>query len=303
MSVVGASYAMFNIGEYREAVAVLDHAIELADGDVSMGAGGTFGCPYGYCLMFKGGYVLYLGELEHGRDLIERGIKIARQHGDIESTGWGYMHLTTYSFLAGEPDTALGYAQQSLEIAERIGDALSRAMAWHFLGLAERTRGEWQRAIEAVEHSAAIVRERRTSVEVDAWRLVLLGESHLGLGDPERGRGLIEEALKLARARGQRLSEALSRIALARNILSTGSTDAHRDIEQLLARTLEIGRETEAKTLFPMVYVELAELARKTGDEGRRQRELGEAHRLFTEIGATGHAERLAAELAETATG
>jgi hypothetical protein len=32
-------------------------------------------------------------------------------------------------------------------------------------------------------------------------------------------------------------------------------------------------------------------------DEGR-ERELREAHRLFTEIGASGHAERLAGELA-----
>jgi tetratricopeptide (TPR) repeat protein len=303
MSVAGGSYAMFNIGEYREAIAVLDHAIELADGDVSLGAGFSVGCPYAYCLMFKGGYVLYLGELEHGRDLIERGMKIARQEGDIESTGWGYMLLTSHSFLAGEPDTALGYAQQSLEIAERIGDSFSRAMAWHFLGLAEQTRGEWRGAIEAVERSAAISRERRTSVEVDAWRLVVLGESHLGLREPKRGRALIEEGLKLARARGQRPYEARATIALARNLLNAGSQSAQVEIEQLLARTLEIGRETEAKTLVPIVHAELAELARKTGDEDRRQRELREAHRLYIEIGAAGHAERLAAELASTVSG
>jgi tetratricopeptide (TPR) repeat protein len=246
---------------------------------------------------------LYLGELNNGRDLIERGMKIARQQGDIESAGWGYMWLTTFSFFAGEPDTALGYAQQSLEIAERIGDSFSRASAWFFLGLAERTRGEWQRAIEAAEHSAAIARERPTSVEVNPWRLVVLGESHLGLGDPDRGRGLIEEGLELARARGQRGYDALSSIALARNLLSVGTQNARKDIEQLLARALEIGRETKAKSLVPMVQVELAELARKTGDEDRRQRELREAHQLFAEIGATGHAARLAAELAETATG
>jgi hypothetical protein len=169
--------------------------------------------------------------------------------------------------------------------------------------LAEQTRGEWRRAIEAVERSAAISRERRTSVEVDAWRLVVLGESHLGLSDPQRGRGLIEEGLELARARGQRPFEALASIALARNLLTSGSQSAQEDIEQLLARALAIARETEAKTLVPRVHAELAELARKTGDEDRRQRELREAHRLYTEIGAAGHAERLAAELADTVSG
>jgi hypothetical protein len=47
-----------------------------------------------------------------------------------------------------------------------------------------------------------------------------------------------------------------------------------------------------------MVHVELAELARQSGDADGHDRELREAHRLFTEIGATGHADRLAAELA-----
>jgi hypothetical protein len=45
-----------------------------------------------------------------------------------------------------------------------------------------------------------------------------------------------------------------------------------------------------------MVHVELAELVRQTGDEAARRRELREAHRLFNDIGAIGHAERLANE-------
>ena len=43
---------------------------------------------------------------------------------------------------------------------------------------------------------------------------------------------------------------------------------------------------------------ELAELARQSGEEEECQRELREAQRLFTEIGASGHAERLAGALA-----
>jgi hypothetical protein len=39
------------------------------------------------------------------------------------------------------------------------------------------------------------------------------------------------------------------------------------------------------------------ELAHLIGDDASRERELREAHRLYTEMGATGHAERLAREL------
>ena len=52
-----------------------------------------------------------------------------------------------------------------------------------------------------------------------------------------------------------------------------------------------------AKSYEPFLHVERAELARLTGDEATRQRELREAHRLFLEIGAPIRAEQVAKEL------
>jgi hypothetical protein len=46
------------------------------------------------------------------------------------------------------------------------------------------------------------------------------------------------------------------------------------------------------------LHVERAELARLTGDEAARERELREAHRLFMEIDAPIRAEQVAKELA-----
>ena len=87
-------------------------------------------------------------------------------------------------------------------------------------------------------------------------------------------------------------------LALARVLLGSAGPAARAEIEAALARALELARDTGAKAFEPLVHVELAELARQSGDQEGRERELREAHRLFTEIGATGHAERLAAELA-----
>ena len=47
-----------------------------------------------------------------------------------------------------------------------------------------------------------------------------------------------------------------------------------------------------AKSYKPFLDVERAELARLTGDEAARERELREAHRLFIEMGATIRAPR-----------
>jgi hypothetical protein len=64
------------------------------------------------------------------------------------------------------------------------------------------------------------------------------------------------------------------------------------------ARVVEQIRDTGAKAYEPQSHVELAELVRQSDDERIWREELSEAHRLFTEIGASGYAERVAGELA-----
>jgi hypothetical protein len=55
--------------------------------------------------------------------------------------------------------------------------------------------------------------------------------------------------------------------------------------------------ETGALIYLPEIHLERAELARLVGDEVRRQRALREAHRLFTEMGATAWAEQVVRQL------
>ena len=298
LAVATSAYALWCTGEYRESVAIFDRAIELADGDPTVGAGITFGCPYALCHALKGLNLGELGELEEARRLLEQSRKIAREQGDIEMVGFSHLWSSWLAYFQGEPEAALSHAQQGLEIAERIGSSLSRAWAWFSLGLAEEMRGEWRRAIEALERSVEIARESSTAGERDAMRLALLGESYLGIGDLERARALVEEGLEIGHARGHRSHEIHASLALARVLLGSAGPAARAEIEAALARALELARDTEAKAFEPLVHVELAELARQSGDEEGRERELREAHRLFTEIGASGHAERLSAELA-----
>jgi hypothetical protein len=159
-------------------------------------------------------------------------------------------------------------------------------------------RGEWRRAIGALERSRSIAREGRAAVEGEPSRLVWLGESYLGLGDPEGACALVREGLEIAGAQGPISGEMHANLALARVLLGSAGTAARAQIDAALARALELAGQTGAKAIVPLVHVELAELARQSGDEEECQRELRRAHRLFTEIGASGHAERLQAELA-----
>jgi ABC-type transporter Mla subunit MlaD len=159
-------------------------------------------------------------------------------------------------------------------------------------------RSQWRRAIEATERSRAIARDGRTGVEAEALRLALLGEAHLGLGDRERAKVLVQEGLEIARAQGHVPGEMHASIGLARVLLGSADPAARAEIEAALGRALELAHETGAKAHEPLVHVELAELARQSDDQEGQHRELREAHRMFSEIGASGHAERLAGELA-----
>ena len=91
--------------------------------------------------------------------------------------------------------------------------------------------------------------------------------------------------------------ECEAHLALARAVLATEGLPARDTIERTLGRALSLVGETGGKALEPFIRVELGNLARLAGDEAARHRALLEAHRLFTEMGATARAEQMAKEL------
>jgi len=298
LATASMSYAYWLSGEHARNMVVIDRAIELANGDPSLGAGMPLGCPLAWCIGWKGNLTVELGDLDEGRHLIEQGRKLASDQDDIEVVGWTHMWAADWAFAAGETESALAHARQGVEIAERMGGSFSRAHAVAWLGIAERMRGEWQHSIDSIERAMAIARDGRTAMESQPWRLAMLAESYLGLGDTLHARELVEEAAALADARGQKQAGPHIQLALARVLLGTEGPIRTDEVQAALDRTLELARARKAKRFEPFVHAERAELARRTGDESGHERELREAHRLFVEIGSTGHAERLALELA-----
>jgi len=301
ITVAGTAYWKFVLGEYREAIAIVDRALELADGDLTLGAGISVGCPYAYCLIFKGGFLANLGELDEAAEFLNRGIVMAREQGDIETAGWGHMWLTWVANYRGDAHAALANARQSLEIAEHLGDAFSRAWALSLVALAEGMRGDWARAMEVQERAMAIARERRTAAEHEPYGLVILAEAHLAMGDGMQAVELADEAAGLVQERGQRAAVAFVNMRLAKVLLAVFGARETARIEAALTEALEVARLTSSRINEAMVLAIRAELARQKGDEDACQRDLADAHRLFVECGADGHAERLAGELATRA--
>jgi ATP/maltotriose-dependent transcriptional regulator MalT len=79
---------------------------------------------------------------------------------------------------------------------------------------------------------------------------------------------------------------------LGRALLRERPDQARAELEH--AR--ELARE-DGPVIIPHVLIALAELAAVQGDTTQRLRQLKQAHRLFEQQGATGHARRVATEI------
>jgi hypothetical protein len=140
-------------------------------------------------------------------------------------------------------------------------------------------------------------RERRLH-HLESRVLGAMAAAYLGLGDGERALALVQEAIAFGRRRGTRVWEFSHLLIQIRALRDTRALQARREIEAALAEVDAWLEMSGAKSYEPFLHVERAELARLTGDEPTRQRELREAHRLFLEIGAPIRAEQVARELA-----
>ena len=157
--------------------------------------------------------------------------------------------------------------------------------------------GDWDAAIEAYEEAWEIALRHRTGLETEATNRAGLAAAYVGAGQIERGRESAEHAIEVAERIGARHDLIAAKRALARVLLASESVGAKAAIEAALDHAEALAEEMGARPYLPMILEDRAELARACGDEAAHEQHLREAHRLFGEIGATGHVRRLAEEL------
>jgi class 3 adenylate cyclase/tetratricopeptide (TPR) repeat protein len=235
-----------------------------------------------------------MGQLDESRREAELGAARARECDDPENLTFIHDQLVSIFWLAGDADAALSHALRAQEYQERRGSPMTVGTAQNALGFAHVLCGRWSDAIQAFEETVAA--RRRTGVDFVPQALSGLAEALLGAGELARARAAADEAVALAERFHMRPTECQARIIRARVQLHDGPA-ARTDVEADLARVTTLVEETGARVWMPFIHVERAALAQLMGDETARQRELREAHRLFTEMGATGHAVRVAKEL------
>jgi adenylate cyclase len=298
----GLAYAHLHAGRLAEGLAFAEEGEEITQGDLRMG---TEIAGFSYLVYFaniRSNALALMGRLDEARRALERGQRLARESGIPENLGWAGGSLAMAAECSGESGIGdLGdvrtAARQSVEIAEEFGSAFSRVLAYNALGAAHLVRRDWEEAERAISTALELLRVHRTGRETEAGALLRLARARLGRGDAAEARRAAEEAVALARDLGQANYESQARIALAQALCASDGAKARAAIEEELDRASTLIEQTGGRAFEPWINEARAELAGVLGDEAERERELREAHRLFVEMGATGHAERVERDL------
>jgi adenylate cyclase len=296
------AYAGYSTGRLAGALEHSEQGEEIAEGDLSLGTDSVGFSTVVWFALFRAIPLAWMGRLSEAYRELERGTRLAREEGSPENLGWARGALTMLADLSGEPvhaalGDALAAGREAVEIAESLGSEFSRGSAYSTLGNAHLAHGQWAEARRLYETSLEIRRNHRTGLELEAFTLAYLARAQLAGGDAAGARRAAEEAIALARERGQPHYEAMAQLALARERGAAGGAAAGAEAEAALDRARDLVEETGARVLEPQILEARAELARSAGDGNAAERHLREAHRLYTEMGATGHAERLGSEL------
>jgi tetratricopeptide (TPR) repeat protein len=289
--------AHFFRGDVRGALAFVEECIERSGGDPELGRAFYGLSPYVYCTAWRALLFLQMGRLVEAERQGQRALDLCRQHGERETLVWVLGVLAQVAAAMGHGERALARAREMQEQAEKTGAAFLLVMSSWTRGQVHLDAGRWSEAVAALEQAVSTARQARTFLQSEGWLLAQLAQAYAGSGDLASARATAEEALEVAVRRRTRLDECLASFALTRVLVQAEGAPARAEIEAAVARGLALVEETGAALYTPRFHVERAELARLLGDEATYQRELREANRLFVEMGATGHAERISRQL------
>jgi class 3 adenylate cyclase/tetratricopeptide (TPR) repeat protein len=238
-----------------------------------------------------------MGRLDAAADSLRECVAGLRETQATEFQAYAEAMWAENQMLAGNIDSAGLHARRGVDLADKLGSSLPRVFTHERLGAILTYAGEWSAAVTELDFALGLAREARCWLAGEASILAHLAEACLGAGEAERAQQLAEEAIAIGRRRQTPVWEAEAHLALARVLLVRFGAKAKHEIESVLGDCLSLVKQTQARVYEPHVHEVRAKLARLLADDVVRQRELREAHRLFSAIGATGHTERLANEI------
>ncbi len=240
-------------GRLGEALALAEEGIALGAEDPSLGGGLPLVCPYAWCVMTRAWILSVMGRLDEPAAELERALRIAEGQEDLETVGWVHCSYGMLARYTGQTDMALTHATQAYEIAERIGDALSRGYSLFWLGYAHLMLGETSEAIAAIEGSLARSRESRTGLEHEPLRMAALSEALLRVGHHSRALEAAKKSVTLALQHGTAMLLPICYRVLAEALPASGGPGKIAAIQEALENATAAVEATGGRGELPFI--------------------------------------------------
>jgi len=152
-------------------------------------------------------------------EILEEGVKLARELGDAGSAARFDSHIGTGYLNRGDPVKCIGYVEGALEQAEKIGDVAVVAPIAHQLCTNYLVSGDYLKIVELSQRAIALIEETGTQAEsfgeamnMYAGLLSTNGHARGHLGDFEAGQDMCEKGLRFAEEGGRPIDLAWSEL-------------------------------------------------------------------------------------------
>jgi tetratricopeptide (TPR) repeat protein len=283
-------------GRIEQALAFTAEGMELAGDDLDAGADLVGYSPWVGHRLLGSMALCSAGRLGEAAALVEAISRFPREGSDPLGGFAAPLGASELFRTLGDPARAIDEGRRTVEHAEAQGSQPMRILGYHSLGASLFLGRRWDEARLALEHALTLIEEANTYWFFEGQCLASLAEALLGGDELERARDTAREALRIG-VRNSWFAECEAQLALAHVLTRAEGAAAAEEIRGSLDRAAELMERWGERSRQPLVHEARAELAHLQGNGVGTEAELRQAHRLYTEMAATGHAERVAEQL------
>jgi class 3 adenylate cyclase/predicted ATPase len=193
----------------------------------------------------------------------QQGLELAQRLQLDKEQSSAYLQLGGAYRLLGDNETAIEYLTRSAQIRREINDMVGQADAYINIANSYTDLGNYQRALEFFEQAY----ELKVSVnDIYGQALALLnsGDLYRKTGDLARAISNFQQSVKLWQNLGSRLGSAVSFMNLGASLLQQGEIDA---AESYLDQSRMIFDDIGVDNFLPELYRTYAELFYQTGNQ------------------------------------
>ena len=290
--------ALLYRGRLNESLELCDSTSEIPDAESGQTYFSDSITHRAYWVGFRAILLSLTGRMDAGAVQIRRADELARQTHEPETRGYVHGLCVQHAVLTGDVEMAIEHGTLAAELAEETEIPLQLADGYLALGDAQLLAERWQDALKSLHRTGQIIEARTNLSALKPRLLTSLAQAHLGVGDDARALYYAEELLTRASSQDLRIFELNAHLIMVRAMLDSHAREDADAIQSGLATVFDLVEKTNALAYRPTVHLLLAQIAQLADDPERRALQLGQAHRLYSEMGARGHARSIAVQLA-----